>query len=572
MVELELPKLAAWVRFPSPAPKKKSNPKGPRLKNMQGNEADIVKTLIHRIDSFAEGYRQNVAVIGDTALGNISLLKKLLSSGGIREKNVVPVYLETKIEPFEFCAKRFIKAVLFEFTPRELFLEKENDPAFLIEELKKAYPKTAHVCLRVAQDIEKNKFEEAYSFMMDIPSVIYEESGKKCVLILNEFHNLDNFVLKNPFSALAKKIMIQKNIMYVLLSSRNTISQQILNEKLTMLFGNFEKIFLTPFSIDGSRKFLRENIKGTVLPQAYLDFIAAFTGNRVLYMKIICDEIERLISLNKAPADDYNKIVESAFTETIFKRSGIINQRFSNLFFKISEGKLLSKSASALIALSSGNKKQQDIIRSSKLQARDVSRILNMLIKMDIIARNGSFYRFKDNLFCFWVRFVYLKEITAFSLDDAFEENSFRKEIISRINIFMKEFEKEIMSRIVELFGLFKNDIIQLNGKKHKFLSFDDIHMLDDGPSSGSNILAAGGGLKWMCTVKKEYVTENDVVNIIKNVKNRKKDTRINRNIIVSLAGINENAYLLAKEAKMWVWDLESVNVLMEIYGKTWIV
>ena len=55
---------------------------------------------------------------------------------------------------------------------------------------------------------------------------------------------------------------------------------------------------------------------------------------------------------------------------------------------------------------------------------------------------------------------------------------------------------------------------------------------------------------------------------IIKNVKIKKRDNRITRNILISLSGINENAYLMAKEAKFWVWDLDSLNTLMELYGK----
>jgi len=236
--------------------------------------------------------------------------------------------------------------------------------------------------------------------------------------------------------------------------------------------------------------------------------------------------------------------------------------------FKISGGKLLSNSSAVLIALSSENKKQNDIAKSSKLQLRDVSKILNRLIEMDIIARNGSFYRFKDKLFCFWLKSVYLKRIMSFSIDESLEETQFKKEVANSLTLFVKEFEKELSSRIGDLFKLFRNDIIQLNGKKHKFISFDDVQKVVDGPSNTTNILALNGKNRWLCSIKKESVTENDITEIIKNIKKEKKVNRINRQIIVSLEGINENAYLMAKEAKFWVWDLESLNVLLELYGK----
>jgi hypothetical protein len=335
-----------------------------------------------------------------------------------------------------------------------------------------------------------------------------------------------------------------------------------------MLFGNFERILLPSFDIEMSRAFLQDTIDATTFPHVYLDFIASFTGNKPFYMRLLCDEIERLILSKKVPLGDYSGLIESALTGTVFKKTGIINQYFSSFFFETSDGKLLSKSAAVLIALSSENKKQNDIAKSSMLQVRDVSKILNKLIEMDIIVRNGSFYRFKDKLFSFWLQSVYLKRLLSFSIDESLGESAFRKDVVNKLAMFLHEFGKEFSFRIMELFGLFKNDVIQLNGRKHKFFSFGNVQKLEENFSNSTNILATSGKLKWLCTIKKEYVTENDIEDIIKNVKRKKRNTRINRNVLISLAGINENAYLRAKEAKFWIWDPESLNVLMEIYGK----
>ncbi len=532
------------------------------------NRPDILKTLIHRINSFAEGYRQNIAIIGESYTGKTFLIKTLLASGEIKKDEIIPIYLEVKIEPFEFCAKRFIKSALYQLLHSDPSLTTLHDPLLLIEDLKRIYPKTAQTCLRVLQDLERGKLEEAYSFMMDIPAAILEESKKRPVVVLDEFHRLGNFNIKHPFTVLAKKIMIQKDAMYLLLSSRNVISQRILNEKLSMLFGNFEKFILPPFDINMSRSFLGDKIKAVALPRPYLDFIAFFTGNKPLYMQIISDEIERLVFSRKVPPEDYAAIIESAMTEVIFKRTGTINQLFSSLFLKVSEGKFLSKSASVLIALSLKNRKQQEIIKNCGLQRRDVSRILNRFVEMDVIARNGSFYRFKERLFSFWLQSVYMKRLLSFSIDEDLEKESFRGAVRLSIQAFIREFEKELSLRMEDLFRSFNNDVIQLNGKKHKFVSFTEIYRLKDGLCNSINIMAKGDKLRWLCTIKEDRITENDVAEMIKILKRNKGDKKINRNILVSLTGIDENAYLIAKEARFWVWDLESLNLLMELYGK----
>lgn len=544
-----------------------------RLQNIRENfmpddREEILNTLIRRVNSFSDGYRQNIAIFGEPCIGKTNLIKKLFSSELLRKDNIIPIYLEIKIEPFEYCAKRFIKSILSQIVKSDPLLTAPQDTVLLIDDLTRDYPKTAQICLRVLQDIERSKLDEAFSFMLDIPSMLYEETKKRCVVILDEFHNLDNFILKNPFSTIAKKIMIQKDTMYMLVSSRTTLSLRLVNERLALLFGNFEKFFLKPFDIAASRKYLQNSMKGITLPQVYIDFISSFTGFMPFYMQTISDEIERAVFSKKITPENYLNLIEHSFMEALFRKNGILNQYFYNLLFKISEGKLLSKSISVLIALSSENKKQNDIARVTKLQSGEVSKVLNNMIELDIVARNGASYRFTDRLFRFWLKAVYMKRILSFSMDEHMEESAFRREISSRFNIFSHEFEKEFSSRIVELFKLFKNDIIQLNGKKHKFIAFTDVEKFENQDINQTAILATNGRQKWLCQLKKENITENDMLDIIKNSQEQKKNQRINRNIVIAFSGLNENAYLMAKEAKFWTWSIDDLNVLMDLYGK----
>jgi hypothetical protein len=520
------------------------------------------------VNSFADGYRQNIAIIGEPYIGKTSLIKALIYSDQIKRDAVIPVYLETKIEPFEFCAKRFIKSTLYQLLQSGSLPATPHDTVLLIEDLKSVCPKTAQICIKVLQDIERYRWDEAFSSMMDIPAAIFEESKKRCVLIIDEFQNLINYQLKHPYGTLAKKIMIQKDTMFILLSSKNTISHRLLSEKLALLFGNFEKIELGPFDATMSTSFLSANIHGTVFPQGHLDFIASFTGGKPFYIKLLSDEIERTIFSKKTASDNYDELIEIALTEALFKKSGILNQLFSNFLLNISEGKLLSKSVSVLLALSLENKKQNDIVRSSRLQSRDVSKILNKLTDTDIILRNGSFYRFRDKLFCFWLESVYLKRILSFSIDETLEEVYFKKEVNNKLRIFIQEFEKDLYYRIIDLFKLFRNDVVQLNGKRHKFPLFNNVETAKESFFTSIDILATGSRVKWLCSIKKEYVTENDITEIIKSIKMKAHEYRANRNIVICLAGINENAYLIAKDAKFWIWSMEDINILMELYGK----
>jgi predicted ATPase len=145
---------------------------------MPYNRTDILNSLIHRINSFSEGYRQNIAIIGEQYIGKTSLIRRLLSSSEIKKDAIIPVYLEVKIEPFEFCVKRFIKAVLFQLLQSDPLLAITHNTVLLIEDLKRNYPKTAQICTRVLQDIEK-KTPFCYPCKKDYDTEGYDVSPLK---------------------------------------------------------------------------------------------------------------------------------------------------------------------------------------------------------------------------------------------------------------------------------------------------------------------------------------------------------------------------------------------------------
>ncbi|HXV27516.1 MAG TPA: hypothetical protein VD913_00980, partial [bacterium] len=42
---------------------------------------------------------------------------------------------------------------------------------------------------------------------------------------------------------------------------------------------------------------------------------------------------------------------------------------------------------------------------------------------------------------------------------------------------------------------------------------------------------------------------------------------KIQRKILVALAGIDQNAKLMAQEARVQIWDLRSFNTLLDLYN-----
>ena len=52
------------------------------------NRPDLLNIIVHRINSFSEGYRQNIAIIGEPCSGKTTLIKEILSSDKLKKDSI----------------------------------------------------------------------------------------------------------------------------------------------------------------------------------------------------------------------------------------------------------------------------------------------------------------------------------------------------------------------------------------------------------------------------------------------------------------------------------------------------
>ena len=77
---------------------------------------------------------------------------------------------------------------------------------------------------------------------------------------------------------------------------------------------------------------------------------------------------------------------------------------------------------------------------------------------------------------------------------------------------------------------------------------------------------------KWVCTVKENDIADENDINKLAFLKKTKDGTKVIRKIFIPLKGIEQNAFLLAKEQNIWIWDVKQLNKLLRLYGKYEIV
>ena len=206
----------------------------------------ILDLLHRRAASLAAGYRQNIAIIGSELIGKTSIIKQFLR--GFSADDTFILYLELKDEPFGEFANRFAGTLLYKYLKSHSLRPKET-LSELIKQSNRYIPKTVELINSALDCAKSDSNEEGFSKLLDSLSSLKDEAKKCCVIIFDEFHNLERLRLPRPFYVLGNKIMVQKDIMYIISSSSVSLARKIIEEKLSLLFGNFETIEVGPFDL-----------------------------------------------------------------------------------------------------------------------------------------------------------------------------------------------------------------------------------------------------------------------------------------------------------------------------------
>jgi AAA+ ATPase superfamily predicted ATPase len=522
---------------------------------------EILELLEKRAAALKDGYRQNVALTGQSLAGKSSIILQFLRS--VREEGLVPVYVEVVKEPFRSFCNKFIATMLYNALSKK---GEDVDISLdsLTEKAQGLLPKTSQAIKQVNALADRGEVDDAYMELLGLTSALKDETGIPCVVILDEFDNLEHLGVKNPYQSFGKAIMVQKDTMYIVSSSRNAAIRKIISEKLSLLFGNFEIVKVANFGAKAACRFMDSKLAGFETDDFIRKFLFSFTDGNPFYMEKILSRLKDLAIENMTSCIS-NDITAAAIVDTVYNSGGAIHQYITNYILDLIDTKNKDLHLGVLAAIASGNNRQPDIARSIKVKQSEVSKALVLLCDKALISKNGAFYRIDDVMMEFWLKYVYQrrKEIL---VDGAFDRmRLFKDDISSYIASCEKDFSATATSRIAELFGIFSNELVQMDMKNVRLPRFTKVETRtsEDGQSF---ITASFRGNYWVVEVYEQAANENDIISFIRNVKSI--DCKISNKVIIPLKGIDENAKLLAKELRISIWDGQTTNALLGLYKK----
>lgn len=510
--------------------------------------------LEKRIINLKDGYRQNITVIGDELVGKTSIIYGLLDK--FQDNRIIGIYLEARPESAASFARRFIGVLLYNFLLNSCIPLRE-DINFLLAKSQNFIPKTTEKIKLILNSIAKRKKSDLFTELLSLCEIVNQETGKFCVVVLDEFHNLESLGFKNLYRDWSRLLIQQKNTLYIITSSLKYRTREILAKNLSLLFGNFEVIQIEPFDTKTSEEYLRLKMDQEALSPGLRDFIVHFTGGYPWYLEIITE------ALKSSPQENLADILENL----LFESSGVLNQRFSNYIKRLVDLPDNNDCLSILYLISNGNNKIKDIAHILHKQKKEVLQKINHLQQIDAVNRSADFLKINDRVFSFWLRFVYQEKLQSLTFDAKNQKTRFRDKIEGMIQEYITNAQKPLTERMGELLRLFENDMVQIERKKIRLNHFREIKPLEFNIGTlKEGLIGRSSESLWIMAFKEETLTEYDVTEFAKECK--KYRHKLQRKIIVTFRDIDTNTRLKALEEKIWAWDLNNLNQILDLFYK----
>ncbi len=527
-------------------------------KDFFGRE-ETLALLTKRALSHSEGYRQNIAILGPELIGKSSLLQHFILS--VKYPRTAVIYLELRRnESFQEFCDHFLAVSLHAYLKSWGMEVTVKDP-FPIEPFKTKAPQTASWLEDLLKRRSKYPSVRIFAALLELPSKIWKETGDYTLLVLDEFDRLLNLGMKEPFVALGRQIMVQKETMYLLSSSQIQTAQKILKQRLSLLFGQFEIITLGPFESKTAVNYLREGWQLTSLSDTVSHFLFFLTDGHPFYLNVLG---QTLCHTHQEDLRNPAKSVIPALEKVLFNAQGILNQYFTRRVEQILAFDPSGESLAILRVLSQRPLTTQEI-RKSFPMPKNLSKKMNRLKEVGVISQNGGFYRFSDRLFAFWLRSCFEKKSDILPGTLSEMSDRFRDETQVLLSHFESQARKTLHERLLGLFDAFQGETIEIGQKRHRLPKFTTLQLCNGKEGEMMIVGNKDKGL-WASSFYEREVSEEDILAFVNRCREMKKPIR--KMVLAPLAGIHENARLLAKKERMWMWERESLDLLLDLYGQ----
>lgn len=517
------------------------------------NEEQIIEK---RIGGFLQGYRHNIALIGQPKTGKSALLSKLLQKK-FQNTSLLTIYVNLFYVDNLSFTKAALHSLLYNFLKNKSVCKISISLDELIFNTEEYIPKTIELIkqLLTSGSTQKNPVDSLFSV---IESIV-KEAEIKPLFIVDEFCFFKKFP-KRQLSEMTKQILSRTDCMFLFVSSDQIQADEILNNELNILFGKFEKIYLNSFNSTDSKSFLRARLSGKLNADC-TSFLSEITGNSPFYLDLLCD------ALNSLPV---NSISEELFIHTLASqlsnKKSVVYQTCYNYVACLKNNSRTDKLTNVLLLIADGYTRRSEIASFMKLESKNLTSRLACLVENNILVKVGSFYVFQNKFLSNWISIV-LKTCTYNSFLFGEDLTLCVENILqNRFNEFKSIVNKASFDRFLDLINNFNEDTVKLNRKAIRLPTINKFRVVPAHSDGMQFVIGEAKKSYLIMAFKEKDVKEQDLIEFSNRCSYFK--AKQPKKIFVSLDDVNQNVKLLAKEKKMTCWNKNNINTLMSLYNQ----
>ncbi|MBI4313541.1 MAG: hypothetical protein HY594_01865 [Candidatus Omnitrophica bacterium] len=461
---------------------------------------------------------------------------------------LLPVYLEIKERmTLQEFARQFGATLLFQYGAASGRQVPESFSK-LCDASRPYIPETVSL---LAQAVSKARRSpaQALELLFEAPGKLRHESGRLCVILLDEFHRLNAWKKSSAFTALGKQIMVQKETMYLMASSSVEEAKRILQERLAILFGHFQVVSVEPFDLPTGVAFLTGQSQNSLDQKTVIALADLLQGQPA-----------RLNAL--APHLREGGGVAAALAHFLLDPESPVTLEYERKIREIPEARH-DQAIRVLLAIVQGGHRVPALPQATGLTPFAIARALRWLMEAGWVVREGMLAYLPDRLFCFWLRSTYRVRHGLVQTDLATMGQWFALEVQQWLDRTVPKGPQDVLELLANLLKHFQNDWVEMNGRRVRLPKLEVHTLLLPGlPRSCVGHREDGS---WFCIPSMNFLTESDAIHLVQTLRHVSKPWR--RRIVVAAQGLEVNARLFLQEHKFWVWELEDLNNLLELYG-----
>ncbi len=518
----------------------------------------IEMRLIKRVENFEHGYRQNVALLGRAGVGKTKLVSKIFNHASTRSA-LLPVLISIgDVAPSH----------LFSYWIGCLFSRALNLPEASLESLMESseafLPKTTKAARHILKLQKQGSVALAIRELFALGGQLAEETGRKIVFFLDELLALEKFPVQDVYSIFGNRLMMEKEVLFIVTSSEPRRARKIFLEKLSLLFSNFESIDVQPLALSEMNNLLDRRVCGSYLSLPARRFLYRITDGEPRYL----DSLLRVLD-ESVCSDPRRQIGAAVLFEAVIREVLEVDGRISLEFQKrISSFRRSHRERESLVAetcavFSCGRLRASHLASALDLKPLEAKKIIMRMEAEDWLVSGGTSFTLRDFLFRFWSNEYLLPASSGQMGDEKIRRSRWTRRLGQIYEMGYESDSGKVTGRLETMLKLFRSEALVLDGRRIAGAHFNEITV---------STLSEG---RWLMRAKATKETrffsiavtelnDQDVELFLTSTCGQKKPIR---RVLVALGGIEQNARLLAQQSRIEIWDSRFLNQLLDFFN-----